>query len=203
MTRHSRRCRAGLTLIEVLAAVAVLGVGYIAVIQAGSEGLLREGETRRYLEASLIADQALFELEFDLDAGLIPEADTREVDGYELEIEISPVALTVAPPERNAPVEVANVDQNSLLGGSRPTKSPLRRVELWVRWQEGFSERAVSRITFAFDPSSALGVLDALAASTESGGAEGGREGEPGGEDQGTPVNPNRPNPNDAEGAGR
>ncbi len=171
--RGTRGTRSGLTLIEVLAAVAVLGVGYITVIQAGSEGLLREGETRRYLEASLIADHEVFEIEEALDAGVIPSSETREVDAYEVEIEVAPVSLAVPPPERGAPVET-QVDGVSLLGGTRPDQSPLRRVDIRIKWQEGFSERAVSRTTFAFDTLQAAPILDRLVGSVEAPGA--GRE---------------------------
>lgn len=200
MTRPRRPGHSGLTLVEVLAAVAVLGVGYVTVIQAGSEGLLREGETRRHLEASLIADQALFEIELDLDAGMMPESDAREVDGYEVVVEVSPVALAVPPPERDAPVELPALDRDSLLGGSDPAQSPLRRIELSVAWQEGFGDRAVSRTTFAFDRSAALGVLDALAAATELGQAEGAS---PDAAQAGTGRNANPADSNDAEGEDR
>jgi len=197
------RRSAGLTLIEVLAAVAVLGIGYITVIQAGSEGLLREGETRRHLAASLIADQALFDIEFDLDAGLIPEPDTREVEGFEVEIEVTPVTLAVPPREPSAPIDVPAVDGDSLLGGSRSAESPLRRVELRVRWQEGFSERAVSRTTFAFDHSSVLAVLDALAAASELGSADGTNGAGAGTAAEERPGTPGPATPTEAEGEDR
>jgi prepilin-type N-terminal cleavage/methylation domain-containing protein len=61
----------GFTLFEVMAAVLVLGMLYAVLANAAMQGLQSEGETRRRLQASLIADRALAEIETQLALGVI------------------------------------------------------------------------------------------------------------------------------------
>ena len=56
---RARRGHAGFTLIEVLAAVALLGILYSVLARVAIEGLRAEGESERRLEASLLADERL------------------------------------------------------------------------------------------------------------------------------------------------
>jgi len=60
-TAAARRGR-GFTLLEVLAAVAILAVWFILIAGTAMQGLRAEGISRRRLEAAMIADQAMAEL---------------------------------------------------------------------------------------------------------------------------------------------
>ncbi len=62
-----RRAERGLTLLEVLAAVAVLGLLYTVLASAAVQGLRSEGESRRRLEASLLMDEQLVQIRIRLD----------------------------------------------------------------------------------------------------------------------------------------
>ena len=64
------RAERGLTLLEVLAAVALLGILYTALAATTSQGIWNEFESRQRLEASLLADEVLARIELDLRAGV-------------------------------------------------------------------------------------------------------------------------------------
>ena len=61
--RTGRNSRLGFTLLEVLGAVAVLGIWYFVLATIATDGLLKEGQSLRKLRAGLIADRMLAELE--------------------------------------------------------------------------------------------------------------------------------------------
>ncbi len=177
--------RDGFTLLEVLAAVAILGIAYIALGSSGIQGLQYEGEARRRLEASLLADSVLAEIEAGIEAGGAPALgeDEREADGFKIAVAIAPFSIVV-PDEQGkngkrlgnarsrlggsgAQAQQAAIPGPSLLGdGSGPgAASPLRRIDVSVVWNEGFGERSVSRTTFALDAEAARPTLDAIAQS--------------------------------------
>ncbi len=56
------------TLLEVLAAVAILGIVYVVLADVAMQGLFAEGRAKRRLEASLKADLHLSELEVEIEA---------------------------------------------------------------------------------------------------------------------------------------
>ena len=58
-----RRAELGLTLLEVMAAVALLGILYAYLAKAASQGILTAGDSRWRLEASMLADDELVKLE--------------------------------------------------------------------------------------------------------------------------------------------
>lgn len=155
----------GLTLLEVLAAVVVVGITYGVFFQAGGEMLRREGENKRRIQATLLADRALAEIETELDRGLVPRTGLSESSEgiFDLEIETAPTPIELAAHERGTPLAGTKPDSNTLLGSpSRPGSSALRRIDIRVRWIEGISERQIQRTTFAFDPSGAQAVLQSL-----------------------------------------
>lgn len=169
----------GLTLLEVLAAVVVVGITYGVFFQAGGEMLRREGENKRRIQATLLADRALAEIETELDRGLVPrEGQVETTEGnFDLEIETAPTPIQLAAPERGTPRAGSDADPNSLLGSpARPGSSALRRIDIRVRWIEGVGEREIQRTTFAFDPAGAQAVLQALIDAAVGGELGGGRE---------------------------
>lgn len=182
---------AGFTLLEVLAAVAILAIAYTTLGSTGLQGLQHEGEARRRLEASLLADAAIAEIESAIDAGTAPPVGDEETeqDGYRIQVSVQPFRLVVPEPlaerggkrlgnaqsrlggdrsgERVAPGE-------SLLGPSaagRGGNSPLRRIDVHVVWDEGFGERTTTRTTFALDAEAAAATIQALAQAAAEGAA--------------------------------
>ena len=176
--------REGFTLLEVLAAVAILGIAYIALGSSGIQGLQYEGEARRRLEASLLADRVLadIETELELEWHLTPPLgdDEREDGDFEIAVKVAPFSIVV-PDEQgkggkrlgaarsrlggsDAQAQQPAIPGESLLGGGGPGSfSPLRRIDVHIVWNEGFGERSVSRTTFALDPEAARPTLDAIA----------------------------------------
>ena len=78
----------GFTLLEVLAAVAILGILYVVLADVAMQGLLSEGRSRRRLEASLLADQALSDIEIEMASGGPPNTqitiESTAVSGQEV-----------------------------------------------------------------------------------------------------------------------
>jgi prepilin-type N-terminal cleavage/methylation domain-containing protein len=176
------RRRAGFTLFEVMAAVLVLGVLYTVLADVAMRGLRSEGESRRRTEASLLADRFLSELEMQLALGQIPPSGEQEeeVEPFRVGVRVAPYdptplleAIERQQEERGLPARRP--------GGSAPARTPtapaagaaaaappieslftapsgadegrLRRIDVWVAWQEGDAEERVVRTTFAFDAS--------------------------------------------------
>ena len=156
-----RRADAGLTLLEVLGAVALLGIVYTVLAGSAIQALRSEGESRRRLEASLLIDERLAQLELEMAQGVVPSLGRREEpdEPYSLVLEVTPLEL----PEiaELFPVEPG---QPSLLAppsiGSEPS---LRRIDLQLLWVEGSGERSVRRTTFAFDVAAANELLGGAA----------------------------------------
>jgi prepilin-type N-terminal cleavage/methylation domain-containing protein len=183
-TRPSR----GFTLLEVLAAVAVLALVYTALAQAAMQGLAHEGDASRRLRASLLADQALAEIEAQLAAqaplnvGLI-EAEEEE---FAVHVEVRPYdglgALALVAGEAAA----ALLGKGQDLEGAKPggpsfqlltaqpgAPTPLLEVEIRVGWVEGGFDQEVTRTTFAADPVAVAAALEGL---TPAEGAEPGEK---------------------------
>ena len=172
----------GFTLLEVLAAVAILGIAYITLGSSGIQGLQHEGEARRRLEASLLADSVLSDIEAKIEAGVAPPLgdDEREEGDFKIVVEIAPFSIVVPEEQRKDGKRLGNARSRlggsgaqaqqpvlpgpSLLGGdSGPgAASPLRRIDVTIVWNEGFGERSVSRTTFALDREAAGATLDAI-----------------------------------------
>ncbi len=158
---------AGLTLLEVLAAVAILGLFYTVIAGVAIQGLRAEGEAARRLEASLLADRVMTELETGLEAGLPPPLgrSQEERDAFQLTVEVAPLELTLPP----LPGETETVSSEpGLLAGSGPgAPSPLRRIDVHIAWLEGNDERTLTRTTFGFDAEAVSTELQALDAATD------------------------------------
>ena len=171
----------GFTLLEVLAAVAILGIAYITLGSTGIQGLQHEGEARRRLQASLIADAVIAEIESQLEAGVAPPLgqDEREVDGFTIAIEVTPFTIDVPEEAEGSGQRLGNarsrlggadaqeqqpvIEGPSLLGGGKgPNVSPLRKIDARVVWTEGVGERSVSRTTFGLDREAAGPTIDAI-----------------------------------------
>lgn len=158
--RMRRSNQTGFTLIEVLGAVAILGLSYIMLATSAIQGLRMIGESQRRIEASLLADQTLVEFELAIELGQPIDVgyEEREAGPFVVEIEILDmleqyaaeptddepqdlVAFLVA--EGNGPFAPLH-ELNLLLGY-------LREVHITVRWQDAADEIEVTRTAYLYD----------------------------------------------------
>jgi prepilin-type N-terminal cleavage/methylation domain-containing protein len=189
--------RRGFTLLEVMAAVAVLALVYTALASAAMQGLSQEGEARRRLHASLLADQLLAGVEAQLAGGVAPAAGATEgdegdftwtidVQGYDGLGSFAAGVSDAAAKERGEPARRADqqapAPADALLIAAPGQPPPLLVIAVHVRWTEGFQELEVTRTTFASDPAA---VAAALGAGSD---AEGGGAAQPSGKTSGKPT---------------
>lgn len=157
-----RRAELGLTLLEVMAAVALLGILYAYLAKAASQGILISGDSRWRLEASLVADEEMVALERQLLEGapLEPGSSEAEQDRFRITREIEPYSLVLPEPApEKAPGKAAAGE--SLLGSGDPSDPGiLRRVKIRVIWFDGIDEQSLERVTFAYDASAVLQMID-------------------------------------------
>jgi prepilin-type N-terminal cleavage/methylation domain-containing protein len=154
----------GFTLLEVLVAVAVLGLLYTALAGVAIQGLRAEGESYRRLEASLLADSLLADIEVGLGEGAPPRLgrEEDERDGFTIVTEVSAYELPV---QLEAP-EGLPKGSASLFGG-RTQESMIRRVDVSVSWTEGADELSVRRTSFGLDLEQAAPLLEGLATAED------------------------------------
>jgi prepilin-type N-terminal cleavage/methylation domain-containing protein len=157
----------GFTLFEVLGAVAILAILYTTLSTVAIRGLRSEGESRRMLEASLLADWELsgFEMDF-LDKGeapLIGITENEEQDGFTVTWEVTPLQTKIFKTAQDLEQEryLANPDtQPAPVFAGRSVEideeaPPFLQVELRVTWFEAGNERFVTRTIFAVDEDAA------------------------------------------------
>ena len=173
----------GFTLIEVLGAVAILAILYTTLSTIAIRGLRSEGESRRMLEASLLADWELSEFELELQTGAAPEigiTPSEEEDGFTVTWEVTPLQTeifkTALENEQegdaaNTAAQTAPVStgQAGVPGGAAP---PFLRVELRVSWLEAGNEHSVTRTIFAVDEDAAAQFAAASVLNEDAIGSE-------------------------------
>ncbi len=161
-----RNSDGGFTLFEVLGAVAILAILYTTLSTVAIRGLRSEGESRRMLEASLLADWELSEFELELEAGAAPEigvVESEEEDGFTVTWEVTPFQTRIfktaldKEQERNAanPVTQTAPTPAELAGATDAGAPPFLQVDLTVSWFEAGNERLVTRTIFAVDEDAA------------------------------------------------
>jgi prepilin-type N-terminal cleavage/methylation domain-containing protein len=212
MTASASRRARGFTLLEVLAAVAVLAIVYTSLARAAMQGLANQGDASRRLRASLLADQALGELEAQLSIGSVPPVGESELasadEDFAIALEVRPfdtlagaLAAAALPEAEERDREARDGDGESspleLLAAQPGGAPPLLEIALRVRWLEGASEQEVTRTTFAADP--AL-VESALAVLGESG--SGARDGDDAGDQTGEETGAGLPEPSGQDRGG-
>ena len=125
----------GFTLLEVLAAVAILGIWYMVIAGLAMQGLRSEGESRRLLEASLVADAAIADLEGSVADGTPPpiEVTEEEKDDFLVitEVEVMDIPIPLADGQPIPPTGPKSVFSN-LLGpkGESPRPENQRKGHL-------------------------------------------------------------------------
>ena len=154
----------GFTLLEVLGAVAILGLWYVVLASLAMSGLRAEGESSRRLQASLLADEIISGFEAQMMTGSAPPLadDESERGDFQVRIEVSPFELppTLAPTEAAAGPNRRRGATQSLLTSGPQSPSILRTIRVAVAWQEGFEERSVTRTTYGFDLEAARPLLE-------------------------------------------
>ena len=178
--RTDRNLRLGFTLLEVLGAVAILGIWYFVLATIATDGLLKEGQSLRKLRAGLIADRILAELEAESLGGSKPELIDEEVqpeepgdDIYTIRKQVRTFTTYSAASQSTREKEEMEFDTSqplpTLLGQNIPGfASHLYEINVAVVWTEGFmAEEAVHRTTYVFDMTSAAKVYESEAMKKE------------------------------------
>ena len=157
-----RAPRTGFTLLEVLAAVAILSIWFIVIAGTSVQGLRAEGMSMRRLEAALLADRIVADLEAATLDGTVPEASNdRSQDGiFTITTQVKVFSLGLgggdraarAPAQEPEPEPQGEGDMHALLSSEMPGQSRnLRTIDVRVTWREGAAERSVHRTSYAFD----------------------------------------------------
>ena len=157
-----RRAERALTLLEVLAAVALLGILYTFLAKAATQGVRSEADSRRRMEASLLADATLAEIETQLAIGeaLQLERTESENEDFRVSVEVTPFEL---PAGLLGGLSETDPGTPSAFGaGDAGAPSLLQRVEVRVVWDDGIFERSAERLTFAFDTQEAQALMGGL-----------------------------------------
>lgn len=158
--KGTRALRAGFTLLEVLGAVAILGISYIMLATASIQGLQAIGQSQRRIEASLLADQTLVELEIETETGqlLDPRIESWESGPFEVEIEIldlSEIHEGIVDSGADAGLlEYLGIEANGAFAPYRESNlllGYLREIHIRVRWLDGADELDVTRTAFIYD----------------------------------------------------
>lgn len=136
-----RRTEPGFTLLEVLAAVAILGIWFAVLANVAIQSLRKEGENERRIRASLIADRETAELELGFDTGVPLEEIAREFEEDEFVIVIEPLELAEAVSPESDLMALLESDLGHLL-------PYLHVVRVKVTWTEGTAEQSVSRMAY-------------------------------------------------------
>ena len=159
--RHSERLpRAGFTLLEVMAAVVILGLVYVVLARGAMQGLQTEGDASRRLRASLLADRILNGMELSLAQGSAPTLGQTETieDEFTVVTEVNPFDVaTLLEDATGEPVSSAS--ELELLKPTRGGTPMVLSITVRVAWTEGISEQQVTRDSFAFDLDAATPLL--------------------------------------------
>jgi len=164
-----RSSNRGFTLFEVLGAVAILAIVYTTLSTVAIQWLRSEGESRRLLEASLLADWELSEFELELETGAAPEigiTETEVEDGFTVTWEVTPLQVVIF---ENATTNDRDANASNLAGQSALVPAgpigttdrgdvPFLQVVLKVSWFEAGNERSTTRTIFAVDEDAAAKV---------------------------------------------
>jgi hypothetical protein len=180
-------------MLEVLGAAALLAFAYIALTRSEIEGLRSEQESNRRLQASLLADAHLADLELLVASGTAPALGSTQEEEAPFVVRTEVRAFEPPPPRQDAhrggPPEGSLAARRaehekakqgkaaSLFAAPKAGEAdpPIRTIEIAVQWNEGVYEREVRRTTFALDPiavEALLAEVQANAAPTDEEGAK-------------------------------
>ena len=155
-----QRGEAGLTLLEVLAAVMIFAMVMTVLIGTSTNAVHHVGLSSRRLEADLFADNLLSDLEIQIKQGIAPEIEDGEFTNEQFSIRMTMTEIFSEDPgsagaPANSPAGIgasAGGDILSLLSSALPeVANHLRQYDIEVSWLEQNGQQSVTRTTFAFD----------------------------------------------------
>ena len=160
-----RRSDAGFTLLEVMAAVAVVAIVFTTLARVANQGVQSQGISKRRLEASLLADRVLSDIEVQMAAGTAPEIGQTESEEGRFAVVVDVTAFDLASvipasPE-TAAAELGFTQPTAPTAGTSVVASAVRAIEIAVTWSEGVNEYRVMRSTYGFDLASVQQLLEA------------------------------------------
>jgi prepilin-type N-terminal cleavage/methylation domain-containing protein len=152
--RSDRRARrSGLTLLEVMAAVALMGLVYTALASKATQGVMSEGDSLRRFQASLLADELLAEIETAAALQQSPEPGSSEEESedgiFTVTLDVTPWNVPLPEDDEDPRLQAANAE--NVLGGSSQDPGVVLEVRVRIAWQDGIGERAIERVTFLLD----------------------------------------------------
>ena len=145
---------------EVLGAIAILGISYTMLATSSIDGLRLIGESTRRSDASLLADRLLADIELMAEIGqpIYVGFDEQEEDPFTVVVEILDLAEEFAGSSRYAEsedlLEFLAAEANGPFSEFRDSNwllGYLREVHIRVQWQEGAKEITVSRTAYIYD----------------------------------------------------
>lgn len=169
------RAPAGFTLLEVLAAVLIFAVAFTTLAGHTMSWVRAEGITTRRLQASLLADDQMADLEARVALGDTPplgEEETEQGD-FRLTVSVEPWQPPFSVEDPNASDSRAGAAVSLFRPGKDDPNGVLRQIRVVVRWDEGFEEHAVNRTTFAVDAEAARQLLEGAGFAPPGSAADG------------------------------
>ncbi len=169
------------SLLEVLAAVAILAIWYVVIAAMATDGLRKQGISNRLLEASEIAGRLITEIEATTVQGIAAELrdeETQEGDFF-IRVLVVPFGFGMSKPIRNegAGSSESAPGMRQLLTTAMPGMSGhLVSINVSVSWEEGADLRTVNRTSYAFDLASAKEVYESEEANEAKAEEESDRE---------------------------
>jgi len=178
-----RASTAGLTLIEVMGAVAIIGIVFLFLSTSAFNGIASEGRAQRLLEASLVADEVLADAETQAVLGLPIELDTSEYG--DLDFDGDPEYVAFVETETFDPLSWMEprdtrfgtppfLDPQAQVGrNAAPNPLVMQRLRIDVYQQvdldadDELTVPLASRTTFVIDPES-LALLPGAASAPET-----------------------------------
>ena len=167
--RRPQIARGGFSLLEVLAAVAVLGIWFVVLASVAVQGLRAEGSNERRIRASLAADAVLAEIETKLGRGELPEDQESERGDFQVSVISIPIVQAELGPSDASVVGLLTSELAAL-------NDVLFSIEIRVTWVEGAHEESVTRTTYAWDGPLLLETLGADLPSPASADDDGGQQ---------------------------
>jgi prepilin-type N-terminal cleavage/methylation domain-containing protein len=160
-----RRSDPGFTLLEVMAAVAVVAIVFTTLARVANQGVQSQGISKRRLEASLLADQVLSDIETQMAAGAAPAIGQTEFEEgrFAVVVDVTAFDLASAIPAsaETTASELGLAPATASSAGTSITASAVRAIEIAVTWSEGVNEYRVMRSTYGFDLASVQQLLEA------------------------------------------
>ena len=167
----------GLSLLEVLAAALIFAMVMTVLIGTSSTAVHNIGVSARRLEANLVADEILADLEIQMKEGIAPEIEENDSTREQYAIRVFRTDLSGEPDAANPGGAAANIA--SMIGADLPEVAQhLKQYDIEVSWIEQNGPQRVTRTSFAFDwQTAAVEFSELFARNNGTGNAAGGSSG--------------------------